>query len=78
MSAPEVSIVYVTHRPNPRFEWFADSLANQLGDGSEAEVIVVDGAFSPERERELRGSPGAASSCATSRRSRPLTAAGTA
>jgi hypothetical protein len=53
MSAPEVSIVYVTHRPNPRFEWFADSLASQLGDGSEAEVIVVDGAFSPERGREL-------------------------
>jgi len=53
LSVPEVSIVYVTHRPNPRFEWFADSLANQLGDRSEAEVIVVDGAPSHEREREL-------------------------
>jgi hypothetical protein len=53
MSAPKASIVFVTHRANPRFEWFADSLAAQLGDGAEAELIVVDGLHSQSREREL-------------------------
>jgi glycosyltransferase involved in cell wall biosynthesis len=53
LRAPQASIVYVTHRPNPRFEWFADSLANQLVDGSEVEVIVVDAHHSPARERQF-------------------------
>jgi glycosyltransferase involved in cell wall biosynthesis len=39
---PRISIVYVTHRADPRFAWFADSLAAQL-DGTQPEVIVVDG-----------------------------------
>jgi hypothetical protein len=53
LRAPQASIVYVTHRPNPRFEWFADSLANQLVDGSEVEVIVVDAHHSPAREQQF-------------------------
>jgi hypothetical protein len=47
-----VSVVYVTHRAVPRFEWFADSLALQL-DGDDLEVIFVDGLHSPERTAEL-------------------------
>jgi len=54
LSAPATSIVYVTHRPNPRFEWFADSLAGQLGgDSSTVEIIVVDAHHSRERELEF-------------------------
>jgi hypothetical protein len=54
LSAPAASIVYVTHRPNPRFEWFADSLAGQLGgDSSTVEVVVVDAHHSRERELEF-------------------------
>ena len=54
MSAPAASIVYVTHRLNPRFHWFADSLARQLdGDGRAVEVIVVDAHHSRERELEF-------------------------
>ena len=49
---PAVTIVYVTHRPEPRFAWFADSLAAQLGDDrEEVEVIVVDGLADEERRR---------------------------
>ena len=59
-AAPVAGIVYATHRPEPRFEWFADSLARQIeGDGRLVEVIVVDGLASPEREdgfaRAVRG-----------------------
>jgi hypothetical protein len=54
VSAPQVSIVFVTNRPNPRFDWFADSLAVQLGGEDQAvEVIVVDGRHSRERELEF-------------------------
>jgi hypothetical protein len=53
LRAPQASIVYVTHRPNPRFEWFADSLANQLADGLEVEVIVVDARHSLAREQQF-------------------------
>jgi hypothetical protein len=54
LSVPQASIVYVTHRPNPRFDWFADSLAGQLGGERLAvEVIVVDARHSRERELEF-------------------------
>jgi hypothetical protein len=49
MSAPGVTVVYLTHRPISRFDWFADALAHQLdrADGaaatSDLEVLVVDG-----------------------------------
>jgi hypothetical protein len=52
MSTAAVSIVYITHRREPRFEWFADSLAHQLGP-DDPDVIVVDGLHSPERGREF-------------------------
>jgi hypothetical protein len=45
---PAVSIVYATHRRDPRFDWFADSLAGQL-DGSGVEVVVVDGHWDEQR-----------------------------
>jgi hypothetical protein len=48
----EISIVYSTHRTEPRFHWFADSLAAQL-DGDAPEVVVVDGLHSPEREHAM-------------------------
>jgi hypothetical protein len=43
-----ITIVYPTHRRDPRFAWFADSLAVQLR-GDAPEVIVVDGLHSAER-----------------------------
>jgi GT2 family glycosyltransferase len=54
----ELSVVYVTHRREPRFAWFADALAAQLG-GEDMEVIVVDGLHSAERrERFIRAAKG--------------------
>jgi len=47
-----ISVIYTTHRPQPHFDWFADSLARQLDDG-ETEVIVVDGLLTPARVAEL-------------------------
>jgi glycosyltransferase involved in cell wall biosynthesis len=47
-----VSVVYITHRSGPRFDWFVDSLSAQLGD-DDPEVIFVDGLHSPERVAEL-------------------------
>jgi GT2 family glycosyltransferase len=44
-----VSVVYVTHRQEPQFDWFADGLARQLEDDDEVEVVVVDGLPSPHR-----------------------------
>ena len=48
----DVSIVFVTHRPEPRFEWFVDSLSAQLGSAA-PDVVVVDGFHSAERVAEL-------------------------
>jgi hypothetical protein len=45
---PLTSIVYLTYRAEPRFDWFADSLARQAA-GGDFEVIVVDGAYAAER-----------------------------
>lgn len=50
MSTADVSVVYVTHRANPHFDWFADGLARQVGEDA-VEVIVVDGRHSTERAR---------------------------
>jgi glycosyltransferase involved in cell wall biosynthesis len=44
-----VSIVFVTHRPEPAFGWFADSLARQLGPDDAPQVVIVDGLHDPER-----------------------------
>jgi GT2 family glycosyltransferase len=41
----------VTHRRDPRFAWFADSLAGQLDD--DVEVIVVDGLYDRAREEQF-------------------------
>jgi glycosyltransferase involved in cell wall biosynthesis len=49
----EISIVYPTHRLEPHFEWFADSLAAQLR-GDAPEVIAVDGLYSRERGDAMR------------------------
>jgi hypothetical protein len=58
MAAPlGLSIAYVTHRDEPRFDWFADSLAMQLErlrDDLEVEVIFVDGLHSAARTERLR------------------------
>jgi hypothetical protein len=48
-----LSIVYLTYRFQPRFDWFADSLAAQLVEGDELEVIFVDGRHSPHRTADL-------------------------
>ncbi len=48
MASEGITIAYVTHRPEPRFQWFADSLARQLGDDV-PEVVLVDGLHTPER-----------------------------
>lgn len=58
-STPTVSVVYATHRPDPHFGWFADSLAAQLGDDAlELEVIVVDGLADGERQRRFEAGVG--------------------
>jgi len=49
MTGAVASIVYSTCRAEPVFEWFADSLATQLGDGDDVDLIVVDGAYGVER-----------------------------
>jgi len=36
-----ITIAYMTNRRNPRFEWFADSLANQAP-REDVEVVVID------------------------------------
>jgi hypothetical protein len=51
-----VSIVYITQRAEPRFDWFADSLAFQLDasdSADEVELIAVDGLISPERRERF-------------------------
>jgi glycosyltransferase involved in cell wall biosynthesis len=48
-----VSIVYITRRTQPRFEWFIDSFAAQLRGDEDVEVIFVDGKHSAERSAEL-------------------------
>jgi hypothetical protein len=54
MSGADVSIVYVTCRAEPRFDWFADGLARQLGDGDDVELVVVDGAYDAARGERWR------------------------
>jgi hypothetical protein len=44
----DVSVVYVTHRAEPHFHWFADSLAAQVG-RDRPQVVAVDGLYSPAR-----------------------------
>jgi hypothetical protein len=46
---PAVSVCYITHRLTPRFDWFAASLAHQLQDSDDIEVVVVDGMRSASR-----------------------------
>lgn len=48
-----VTIVYVTHRQTPRFDWFADSLSAQLEPADAPEVVFVDGLYSAERSAAL-------------------------
>lgn len=47
-----VSVVYSTHRVEPRFDWFAESLAASIGD-ADVEVIVVDGLHSANRTARI-------------------------
>jgi glycosyltransferase involved in cell wall biosynthesis len=49
---PQFSIVFATHRAEPRFDWFADRLSAQL-DGARAEVVFVDGRHDATRARRL-------------------------
>ena len=39
---PSLTVVYVTSRQDPKFEWFFDSLRNQLSDHDKINVIIVD------------------------------------
>lgn len=50
------SIIYLTNRVNPKFEWFIHSLNNQVGESekSEIEIIVVD-ALKEERSFDSLG-----------------------
>jgi Glycosyl transferase family 2 len=45
--------VHITHRREPAFAWFADSLAAQLEPGDQLEVIFVDGLHDGVRAAEL-------------------------
>lgn len=57
MPGDAITIVYATHRRDPRFAWFADSLAAQLR-GDAPEVIVVDGLHTPERGETMAAAVG--------------------
>lgn len=48
-----LSIVALTYRQQPRFEWLIDGLAAQLRSGDEVEVIFVDGRHSAPRTAQL-------------------------
>jgi hypothetical protein len=37
-----ITIAFTTGRVEPAFDWFADSLAHQLGDGDDVEIVIVD------------------------------------
>lgn len=39
---PRLTVAYVTARQEPNFQWFFDSLANQLGPHDKVKVIIVD------------------------------------
>jgi glycosyltransferase involved in cell wall biosynthesis len=52
MGGEAISIIYATHRTEPRFEWLADSLALQLT-ADTPEVVIVDGLHSAERGRRF-------------------------
>ena len=58
MSAGAASIVYVTYRQEPAFDWFADSLAAQLCAADDVELVLVDGCYSDERGRRWAGAVG--------------------
>lgn len=47
-----ISIVYLTYRANPRFDWFVASLGREIGDDT-PELIFVDGLHSKERGAAL-------------------------
>lgn len=46
-------MVHVTHRRDPAYAWFVDSLAAQTEPEDELEVVFVDGLHDGERERML-------------------------
>lgn len=48
-----MSVVHTTHRRDPAFDWFVDSLAGQLEPPDELEVIFVDGLYDRARGAEL-------------------------
>lgn len=48
-----LTIAYITSRPEPRFDWFANSLSNQLN-GETVNVIIVD-SLKESREHTLGG-----------------------
>ncbi|MFI4923912.1 MAG: glycosyltransferase [Vicinamibacteria bacterium] len=54
MSTPSISVVFPTVRDDPAFDWFTDSLARQLGDADDVEVIVVDALFDAWRGERFR------------------------
>jgi Methyltransferase domain/Glycosyl transferase family 2 len=39
---PKLTIAYITGRKEPKFEWFFDSLANQLSQQDKPKIIIVD------------------------------------
>lgn len=42
MSAPDLTVAYITSRNHPKFDWFFDSLMRQVGIQTVRQVIVVD------------------------------------
>jgi hypothetical protein len=50
MSSLIASIVYLANGRDTGFKFFADSLAHQLDDGSDIEVIMIDNSWSEDRE----------------------------
>jgi hypothetical protein len=53
MSRVGASLVYLTCREEPGFEWFVDGLARQLDAGDDVELILIDGLHDQDRGRRF-------------------------
>lgn len=51
-----LSIIFITSRDEPHFDWFLDSLGNQMDDSMRTDIIIVD-LLKDERKRDLKCFP---------------------
>lgn len=51
---PTLTVAFITARKEPKFEWFLDSIANQIGGTAVDEIIIVD-AYKELRDKDFTG-----------------------